>query len=99
MGLRTRAQLGGDGAEGGHVVLPGALGADAAAGVPPVAEVGRAGDDAVDGRGGEEGQHLDGVALQEEGVRMGFVVRIGLARVAQVGGEPAVAGHLSRKRR
>ncbi len=84
-GLERPQQFGGDGAEGVHVVLPDALGADAAAGVATVAEVGRAGDDAVDGRGGEEAERLGGVAAEEERRGMGFAARA--ASVAQVDGE------------
>ncbi len=51
--LEHAPHLGEDGAEGRHVVLPAALGADAAAGVAPVAEVRRARQAAVDGGGGE----------------------------------------------
>src|SRR5665648_872328 len=65
-GLQHPAQLGGDGAEGGHVVLPAALGADAAAGVAAVAEVRRAGEAAVHGGVGKEAQRLEGVTAEEE---------------------------------
>ena len=74
-GLEHAEELGGDGAEGGDVVAPVALGADAAAGVAPVAEVGRAGHDAVDGGRREEPEGLGGVAAEEERRGMGFAAR------------------------
>jgi hypothetical protein len=80
-----------DGAEGRHVILPAALGADAAAGVAAVPEVGRAGEDTVDARVGEAAQRPQGVATHDEGLG---VAAAEIARDAR----PGVA-HLARTRR
>ena len=90
--LEHAPHLGEDGAEGRDVVLPAALGADAAAGVAPVAEIRRAGQAAVDGGGGEEPEDLARVAVQEDGVRMGDgrVAAEVASQLARGGKRPAV---------